>query len=83
MIEQVLNQRATTHGSFTSNAHTSQLLKDIVSNGDNYATLSLIQREALHMILHKIARITNGNCDEKDHWIDIIGYTQLALDSIT
>ncbi|UZA19178.1 DUF6378 domain-containing protein [Moraxella bovis] len=83
MIEEVLNQRATTHGMFSSNARISQLLKNIIASGDNYAELSMEHREALDMILHKVARIVNGNCHEKDHWIDIIGYTQLALDSIT
>lgn len=82
MIEQILTQRATTHGDFTSNAHVSQLLKEAITRGDNYANLSYTQREALDMILHKIARIVNGNCDEKDHWIDIIGYTQLTLEDM-
>jgi hypothetical protein len=37
-----------------------------------------MQREALDMILHKIARIVNGNPNETDHWHDIAGYATLV-----
>jgi hypothetical protein len=40
--------------------------------------LSVSQREALEMILHKIARILNGDPNFKDSWTDIIGYARLV-----
>jgi len=36
-------------------------------------------REALEMILHKIARILNGNPNYADSWQDIAGYAQLIV----
>lgn len=82
MIEEVLNQRQTTHGSFTKNAETAQMLKYFVKQGDNYNDMPVVQREALDMILHKIARIVNGDPNYIDNWIDICGYSQLVIEEV-
>jgi hypothetical protein len=77
-IEQILDQRSGTHGDFTGNARISQMLKDSLRNQHGWGNLSDVQREALDMISHKIARALTGNPDFKDHWDDIAGYAKLV-----
>lgn len=82
MIEEVLNQRQATYGSFTKNAEVSQMLKYFMTQGTNYKQMPVAHREALEMIVHKIARIVNGDPNYIDNWIDICGYSQLVIDEI-
>ena len=82
MIEEVLNQRQATYGSFTKNAEVSQMLKYFMTQGTNYKQMSVPHREALEMIVHKIARIVNGDPNYIDNWIDICGYSQLVIEEI-
>lgn len=82
MIEEVLNQRQTTYGSFTKNAEISQMLKYFMAQGTNYKQMPMAHREALEMIVHKIARIVNGDPNYIDNWVDIIGYSQLVIEEI-
>lgn len=83
MIEEVLNQRQATYGSFTKNAEVSQMLKYFMTQGTNYKQMPVAHREALEMIVHKIARIVNGDPNYIDNWIDICGYSQLVIEEIT
>lgn len=87
-IEKVIETRGSTHGRFEDNAKYSQLMKRVITaavadrgrrGADN---LSHVQREALDMIVHKIARILAGDADYSDHWVDIQGYAQLVLDNV-
>ena len=82
MIEEVLNQRQATYGSFTKNAEVSQMMKYFMTQGTNYKQIPMAHREALEMIVHKIARIVNGDPNYIDNWIDICGYSQLVIDEI-
>lgn len=80
--EEILADRQKTHGDFTDNARVMQKLKEVVMFEYGWCKLSLVQREALHMILHKVGRIVSGNPNEPDHWVDIQGYARLAQDRI-
>lgn len=82
MIKEVLNQRQATYGSFTKNAEVSQMLKYFMTQGTNYKQMPVPHREALEMIVHKIARIVNGDPNYIDNWVDIIGYSQLVIEEI-
>ena len=82
MIEEVLNQRQATYGSFTKNAEVSQMMKYFMAQGTNYKQMPMAHREALEMIVHKIARIVNGDPNYIDNWIDICGYSQLVIGEI-
>ena len=82
MIEEVLNQRQATYGSFTKNAEVSQMMKYFMTQGTNYKQMPMAHREALEMIVHKIARIVNGDPNYIDNWIDICGYSQLVIEEI-
>jgi len=80
--KQILEQRGKTHGDFSDNARFSQQLKFIVEMSPNWENMSDVQREALHMILHKISRICAGNPDEPDHYADIAGYATLVVERL-
>lgn len=82
MIEEVLNQRQSTYGSFHKNAEISQMMKYFMAQDTNYKQMPLAHREALEMIVHKIARIVNGDPNYIDNWIDICGYSQLVIEEI-
>lgn len=74
-ISTLLNERGNTHGDYKDVAKvTFQLLSSITKELDDELKL------ALFMIVHKIARIQCGNERELDHWRDIAGYAQLAID---
>lgn len=82
-IEAILAERGKTHGDFTDNARVMQSLKRIVHAEAGWDKLTDVQREALHMILHKVGRIISGNPNTHDHWDDIAGYAKLASERIT
>lgn len=80
-INKLLNERRQVHGKFADTAMTAVALKRVANAGVNYNRLTYEQRESLDMILHKIARIVNGNPCHSDHWVDIAGYATLVLRS--
>lgn len=74
--EEILAQRAKTHGDFNIGADTfADLIMPINARVTN---LSNVQHYALVMIAAKMVRILNGNANEPDHWQDIIGYATLG-----
>lgn len=74
--EEILAQRAKTHGDFNIGADTfADLMQSINARVTN---LSNVQHYALVMIAAKMVRILNGNANEPDHWQDIIGYATLG-----
>ena len=76
----VLQERSTTHGDFEHYAVISQRLKHALSAGANWEAMDVVQREALEAVAGKLARIVTGDTSFLDHYRDIIGYTQLAMD---
>ncbi len=81
-VEQTLADRMKTHGDFTDHSKTSQALKEVAFKGSKAPLLTPVQVEALEMILHKVARIVEGNPNHADNWHDIGGYAKLAEDRI-
>lgn len=80
-IDKTLEERQKTHGDFSTHAYISQILKNGLHNG-NWHDLDFDQKESLEMIVHKIARILNGNPNIHDHWHDIVGYAKLVADRL-
>ena len=78
-IEAILEQRGGRYGSFESNAITSQALCDVMKAQPGWANLNPMHREALEMVMHKVARIVNGDPNYDDSWIDIGGYSGLVV----
>lgn len=81
-IETTLENRKTTHGDFSDHSFVAQSLKRVAYDGPKAELLTDVQKEALDMILHKVARIVSGNPNHADHWHDIAGYAKLAEDRI-
>jgi hypothetical protein len=80
-VEQLLDARGRTHGDFNKTAAISQELKAVVY-GNLVSNPSPSQREAIEMILLKIARIVSGDSKFIDHWKDITGYAELGANEL-
>ena len=82
-LAEILDERRKQHGDFSVHAALSQRLKAVAqSDAGNYGGLAETQREAIDMILHKIARILAGDPNHRDHWDDIAGYAKITADRI-
>ncbi len=78
-LADLLTDRHSTHGSFEDNAKISQGLKEWMRNSPGWRNITDVEREAMDMIALKFSRILSGKSLEKQHWEDIVGYGQLAL----
>lgn len=77
---EVLEERGARYGKFKDQANICAFMKRIVHGeilDTNWKILSNSQKEALDMIVHKIARILNGDPNYDDSWRDIAGYATL------
>lgn len=83
-VDKVLDERGSRYGTFEGHAVISQSLKMIVRTNlmTRNKTLKASQQESLDMIMHKVARIINGDPNYADSWIDIAGYAKLVADEI-
>ncbi len=81
-VTSTLKSRGKRYGKFEDHAVISQDLQDVMRNADKFSKLAPIQKEALIMIQHKVARILNGDPDYGDNWHDIQGYAKLVEDWI-
>lgn len=77
MSASLIAEREKTHGRWPITASIAQKLKQLVAE-PGAGDLSFTQREAIDMILTKVARIYAGNPDHIDHWRDIAGYAALG-----
>lgn len=78
LIGSLTYTRKQSHGKIQDVGEVSQKLKAITHTSKNWETMSNSQREALDLIVHKMARILVGDPDFKDHWDDIAGYARIA-----
>lgn len=76
-VEQILEQRGNTNGDFANMAKITQRLHSIIRD-NAVGHLTDVHRESLHMICHKLGRITAGDPNVEDHWDDIAGYATLV-----
>lgn len=81
-IEKILAERGSRYGSFSGHAALTMHLKFMMEDHLNWVKLNASQREALHMIAHKIGRIINGDPNYMDSWADIAGYAQLIVNQL-
>lgn len=81
-VDTTLAERQKTHGDFETHAKISQSFKDVINLCEGSYELNCTQAEALDMIVHKIARILNGNPNTHDHWHDIAGYATLVANTL-
>jgi len=76
--EAVVDEREATHGDFKHTAELSQSLKMVMHSAINWPTMAATQKDAIEMMLVKLARIGSGDATCADHWIDIAGYANLG-----
>lgn len=81
--EQLLAERATTHGEYADHARCTQAILNACMREKNWHTLPDIVKESMHMIAHKMGRVSTGNPLIPDHWDDIAGYARLVSQRIT
>jgi hypothetical protein len=83
-VDAILDERATTYGSFINVALFAQDMKGVIRSAldEQNVTLQADHQEALDMIASKIARIITGDSHHIDSWIDIAGYATLVADRI-
>jgi len=80
----ILEERGNRYGKFSGQAEISQRLKGVVREFEAKRGCDLApdQREALEMVMHKVARIINGDPNYHDSWADIAGYAKLVADRL-
>jgi hypothetical protein len=83
-VDGTLDARAQDYGTFKDGAALMQGIKRLLADHARVhdKTFADDQWEALEMIVHKIARIVNGNPDKVDSWVDIAGYATLIADRL-
>jgi hypothetical protein len=83
-VDDILDTRATQYGTFADGAALMQAIKrTMAAHAQKHGkTFADDQWEALEMIVHKMARIINGNPDNVDSWRDIAGYAVLIADRL-
>lgn len=81
-IEDTLKQRGSRYGEFKDNAKVANSLMAILTQADRESRneMTMVQREALHIVAQKLARIVNGDPNYDDNWRDIAGYCTLVMD---
>ena len=80
-LDDILAERGARYGAFNGHSYIAQQLKNVMRLNcpDEWQKLSDSQKEALEMIMHKIARILNGDPNYDDSWRDIAGYAELVV----
>jgi hypothetical protein len=83
-VDETLDNRAQDYGKFKDGATLMQGIKRLLADHAraHNKTFADDQWEALEMIVHKMARIVNGNPDKVDSWVDIAGYATLVADRL-
>lgn len=81
-VADVLAERGKRYGLFSGHAKIAQTLKRAMHETAGWQKLTDVQREALDMIQHKIARMLNGDPTYVDNATDITGYGRLMLESM-
>jgi len=76
-VDSTLRQRGKSYGKFEDQSSFSQQLKSMLRDQPGWDDLTLPQREALEMVVLKIARIIYGDPSHIDGWHDIAGYASL------
>lgn len=77
-----LNEREHTHGDYAQTALIAQKLKAVIEHSGKFIHMHEVQRESLHLICTKLARIISGNNNDPDHWKDIAGYANLVSERL-
>jgi len=81
-INDTLNERGSRYGEYENHAKLTYELKDAFYSHQKIFSSTKLEsqhKEAIDLILHKLARIANGDPNYDDNWIDIAGYSTLVV----
>jgi hypothetical protein len=78
-IDKILEERGKVYGEFVDHAALAQRLKTALKSHRDYDKVDFDMKEAMDMVLHKMARIVNGDPYYLDSWVDIVGYIELVI----
>lgn len=81
-VDKTLEERGNNYGQFKTHGVYAQGLKHVCRISPGWAKMQEDQREAIEMIMHKVARLLNGNPHHIDSWHDIQGYAKLVEDRL-
>ena len=81
-VSELLKERAKTHGSFTDQAKDCQSIMGMICRNPGYHGQSPVVKEGLHMLAHKMSRLSAGKIDEVDTYRDIAGYATLIVNDL-
>ena len=79
--------RNQTHGDPIAQFETAQQLKDELARGPHWMDLNAVERESVEMICTKLSRLVHGDPSTveitgwSDHFLDVIGYAAIAVES--
>ena len=77
-VDKILSERGDRYGRFADVAKTTMMIQCAMQGN----VMRDYQEAALQMIASKLARITNGDPDYIDNWVDIAGYAQLVANEL-
>jgi hypothetical protein len=80
LINTTIEERGSRYGSFEGQSAYAQEFKSILRSAPQWQRMKSSQKESLEMIMHKVARILNGDPNYSDSWHDIAGYAKLIDD---
>ena len=75
----ILAERRDTHGLWREQAALAYSVRRVLQTHPRWRRLPPFASEAIDHIVTKISRAIAGEWEHKDHWIDICGYSQLAV----
>lgn len=78
-VIEILHRRLGTHGDYEAKSKYTQHAKSLMRSTPNWNLLADHQKQSLETITEKIGRILYGDPAFPDHWLDIIGYINLAI----
>lgn len=78
-VQKILDERGSRYGEFAEHAKIAQDLMDIMRNTKKWNQLDPDMKQALQVIMDKVARILNGDPFYDDNWVDISGYATLIV----
>ena len=76
-VNEMLAERKDRYGSFDTHSFISHSIKEALRINGNMRSFPPNVIEALDMIAHKMARISNGDPFYLDNWVDIAGYAAI------
>lgn len=79
-LNEILAERGKNYGEFKKCAEVAQGLKRWVQKHGQH--LQDDQKEALEMVMHKVARLLNGDPNHLEGWRDAIGYMTLVYERL-